>query len=279
MAATAAGDTTDFFADCLIFDVDGVLIDADASFPEAIRLTVEQEWASAGRVADARGYSPGHNAVLKRHGAFNDDYDIAWLLLNIAAGRGDRLSQALPAPAELESIVASCGEDGVAWCRSTFAETFPRQAVRAAGAANYFGEGNRTGTYRLETPLLNCRWDRLPLPAYIYTGRDLREWRLAQELLGWRDFPDERVVHADMGMHKPSPEGLRHLCGRFGHTAPLFFGDTQSDRLAQAHFGKGRFVAIGRVLAEEDPRDRDLRFDDVQCALARLTEWRRETCE
>ena len=78
-----------FSPDCIIFDVDGVLIEAGRSFPEMIRMTVESEWESAGFSADAPGYSERHNKVLKRHGSFNDDYDIVWVLLNISASKGE----------------------------------------------------------------------------------------------------------------------------------------------------------------------------------------------
>ena len=45
------------FPDCLIFDVDGVLMEALASFPEMIRIVFEEEWRRAGNVCDAPGYT------------------------------------------------------------------------------------------------------------------------------------------------------------------------------------------------------------------------------
>lgn len=220
-----------------------------------IAIAVETLWASRGGVADCPGYSREFGVVLKRHGSFNDDYDIAWMLLNLAAfrtGGTGSLAAALPAADELARITAACTDGNcVAWARNAFGETYAREETRGICAAIYIGEDGHAGTYRIERPMLRHCWSTLPLPAYVYTGRNLREWRLAQEILGWRDFPDERVVHLDTGMQKPSPAGLLHLCAAFGHHAPIFFGDTMSDKKAHDAFGKGWFAAIGELLPEE----------------------------
>lgn len=258
-----------FSPDCLIFDVDGVLIDVRMSFPELIRAAVECEWSGAGFVSDEDGYSDGLNSVLKRHGSFNDDYDIAWILLNICAASGrEKLSEALPLPGELEKIISSCGGDCVAWARASFPEKFGRGAIREACFRNYEGGGGMSGAYLAETPMLKAHWSALPLPAYVYTGRDKNEWRLAKKTLGWEDFPDARAVTIDSGMMKPSPDGILHICAAFGHKAPLFFGDTMSDRMALESSGRGRFVAIGGL-----PRA-GAEYDNVERALSLLFGWR-----
>lgn len=254
--------------DCLIFDVDGVLMDALESFPNMIRAVFEDEWKKSGRICDAPGYTLDHNTVLKRHGAFNDDYDIAWTLLNIAAARGDKISEALPPPDRLGEIVSGCGGDCVAWLRGNYEEAFDYAYIVDICARTYFGDETRPGTWQLERPMLREHWSALPLPAYVYTGRNTREWRLAQRILRWEDFPDERIVNKDSGIVKPSPAGLARICERFGHERPIFFGDTASDRGAHSAFGLGWFVAIGELLPEEP-----LRFSSVGEALRELTGW------
>jgi phosphoglycolate phosphatase-like HAD superfamily hydrolase len=244
------------------------LVDTSESFPSAIRATVEREWSEAGFERDAAGYSPEYNAVLKRHGAFNDDYDIAWTLLNISAARTDtggasRLSEALPSPGGLERLIDGCRGDCVEWLRGAFAEKYRRDHIREVCARDYFG-----WAYKLETPALLAGWRSLPLPAYIYTGRDLKEWELAKRTLSWNDFPAERVVHADTGIRKPSPEGLSYICDKFGHKNPLYFGDTASDRRAHSAFGMGRFAAIGGILPDEG-----MSFENIGEALLNLTGW------
>ncbi|MDR3254045.1 MAG: HAD family hydrolase [Synergistaceae bacterium] len=274
------GNDSDFSPDCLIFDVDGVLIEADKSFPEMIRAVVEDLWHGAGFVAESPGYSAELNYVFKRHGSFNDDYDIAWSLLNIMAfrsgtnrrGENGKRSPEFPlSPEELGDIISRCAGDCVEWMRSAFPERFGREHVREMCVRTYFGLEEQKGMYAIETPLLRSHWRSLPLPAYIYTGRNGAEWGLAKEILSWEDFPDERVIGFDSGIRKPSPRGLFSLCDAFGHERPMFFGDTASDRKAWEAFGKGHFVAIGDILRDDKPN-----FANVEDALFCILGWRRE---
>lgn len=236
-----------FRPDALIFDVDGVLLDVRESFPEVIRLSVLEGWEKhCGGVSDAPGYTPEHARILKRHGSFNDDYDIAWALLSMAAGTGGRaLSQAFPSPERLASEVKTLDGDLVAWVASRYGDKAPRGEIRAMCARRYFSE-----MYKLEKPMLRCHWKELPLPAAVYTGRNGVEWELAKKALGWEDFPEELVINSDSGILKPSPEGLRLLCERLGAANPAFFGDTGSDMLAAKAFGRGYFVAVGDLLPD-----------------------------
>jgi phosphoglycolate phosphatase-like HAD superfamily hydrolase len=267
------GGVEGFVPDCLIFDVDGVLIDSSASYPEMIRIAVEREWEAAGFIADAPGYSAPLDAVFKRHGGFNDDAHIAWGLLNIMASRdhgSGRLSECAPAPAELETIIFRCDTGSARrWLEKNYAERFPLGRVAEKCMEIYHGSGGRPGVYTTEKPMLNAWWGDLPLPAYVFTGRSSSEWELAKVMLSWGDFPDERAVTSDSGMLKPSPEGLEHICRRFGHETPLFFGDTASDRMSFEAFGKGGFVAIGNNLGNWTPN-----FPCVRDALSNLIGWR-----
>jgi phosphoglycolate phosphatase-like HAD superfamily hydrolase len=267
------GGLDDFSPDCLIFDVDGVLIDTSESYPEMVRRAVETEWEAAGFSADAPGYSMPLNSVFKHHGGFNDDTHIAWGLLNIIApensgGSTDKLSELIPSPDELEGIIRSCGLDPARWIRGNFKEKFPLAQVRDRCSRIYFGDGE-AGVYAAEKPMLRADWKELPLPAYVFTGRNVSEWNLAKNVLSWGDFPDERVVTSDSGLLKPSPDGLALICRKFGHSRPIFFGDTASDKMSFEAFGIGRFAAIGEIL-----RGSALNFDSVGDALFSLIGWR-----
>lgn len=247
--------------DCLIFDIDGVLLNCESSFPLLIQKAVEVMWDEMGGVADAPGYSEEFQRILKRHGAFNDDYDIVWLLLCIAKASGKKeLSKALPSVYELETIILGCGEDSVAWCLNLFKGVVNQEKVRALCADLYYGDDATVGFYENEKVLLSVHWKELPLPTAIYTGRNIREWEVAKKRLGWEDFPDELIIHSDTGIKKPSPEGLKILCDRLNCDCPLFFGDTASDKKSLEAFNKGYFVAIGSLLPESnfsfsDPHD------------------------
>lgn len=236
-----------FLPDALIFDVDGVLLDVQKSFPEVIRLSVLEGWEKfCGGRADAPGYTPEHARILKRHGSFNDDYDIAWALLAMAAGTGKKtLSEAFPSPERLAREIKTLNGGMAAWIGSRYGDKVPRGEIREMCARRYFSE-----MYKLETPMLRCHWRELPLPAAVYTGRNGAEWELGKKTLGWEDFPDRLVINSDSGIRKPSPEGLRLLCERLGAVKPAFFGDTGSDMQAATAFGRGYFVAVGDLLPD-----------------------------
>lgn len=260
--------------DSLIFDVDGVLLNVEKSFPEVIRQGVLRGWTRfCGGERDCEGYGPGHEWVMKRHGAFNDDFDLTWALLSICAAAGPKkLSQAFPSPEKLAAEVATLrGDDVAAWVLSRYGDRVPRGAVRQMCAGLYQGTDAEEGLFRLEIPMLRCSWRDLPLPVGIYSGRCMAEWNLAKKSLGWEDFPTERVIHSDTGIMKPSPRGLEILCERMGVELPLFFGDTASDMRAQAAFGRGQFVAVGGLLPEAP-----MVFKDTESALEGLLNFKTE---
>ena len=243
-----------FLPDALIFDVDGMLLNVERSFPEVIRLGIQIGWESiCGGKADSAGYTADHEKIFKRHGSFNDDYDIAWTMLSIAASSGRKdLSEALPSPAGLEEKLSAFSGNVISWISTVYGTPVARDAVRKICAELYFGTEEEPGLYKLETPMLRSHWEELRIPVGVYTGRNLAEWHLAKKALGWQDFPDDRIIHSDTGIYKPSPEGLELLSKRLGCSAPVFLGDTGSDMKAQAAFGRGYFVAIGNLLPEAD---------------------------
>lgn len=245
-----------------IFDVDGVLLDIRRSFPEVIRRAIVEIWQKLGGESDCRGYGAEHEWVLKRHGAFNDDYDIAWLLLAMAAATGKKkLSEALPDEEKLKAETSDFTAPLPEWVWSKYGRAVPRDRTRARCAALYGSRG--CGLHLLETPMLSCNYKELGVPCAIYSGRDTHEWELAKESLGWEGFPEELVIKSDSGVTKPSPEGLEILSKRLGTDEIVFFGDTASDMQAWKNFGKGRFAAIGGLLPEANER-----FDTTEEAVA-----------
>lgn len=238
-----------FSPDALIFDVDGVLLDVQNSFPEVIRLSILEGWEKCcGGAVDAEGYSVAHARILKRHGAFNDDYDIAWFLLSMAASTGETLlSRAFPSPRHLALEIETLDGNLMSWAAARYGNAVNNSEVRKICRRLYMAK-----LHKLEKPMLRCHWKELPLPAAIYTGRNGEEWALAKQTLGWEDFPESLVVNSDSGLIKPSPGGLSLLCERLGSSNPVFFGDTGSDIKASQAFGKGYFVAVGDLLPEAE---------------------------
>ena len=253
--------------DALIFDVDGVLLDVSRSFPEVIKRSILDGFEKfCGGTNDCEGYGAVHEKIMKLHGAFNDDYNLAWLLLSMSAATGARkLSEAFPPPEKLTEELKTFSGDVIEWTLSRYGDLIPYAEFRQHCDNLYLGTKGSKGLHLLETPLIHVKWNELPLPVGIYTGRDCKEISCAYESLGWQPLPEENVIHRETGICKPSPKGLEILCERFGAENPLFFGDTASDMMAYNAFGKGVFVAIGCLLQEAENR-----FADCDMALKAL---------
>ena len=252
--------------DLIVFDVDGVLVDASRSYPEVVSRALLWGWIRVlGGIPDSEGFSFRHFSATKTHPAFNDDYDIAWAALNCAASRRTpSLAAALPSPEEWRSLLDGCtGTDVVSWVRSAFGETVLREPLRRLCEEMYFGRDEyeamgetplyttrRTGLWEKETPLAKFSWRDLPIPAGIYTGRPIKELRLALKLLDWEDFPPDLIVTPESGMIKPSPDGLALLCNKTAASRPLFLGDAESDRQTSFSFGKGFFAPLGNFFPD-----------------------------
>lgn len=253
--------------DMVIFDVDGVLLDTSQSFPRVIEAVLLWAWTRVlDRAADCEGFSPLHFEACKTHPSFNDDYDIAWAIINCAAASGSpSLRESLPSPGEWKNIIEEhCRDDISSFVRDTFGETVRRDEVRRACEELYYGCDyldslgrpalhitRRGGMWEREFPLFRAHWSAIPLPVGLYTGRTREELDLALKLLHWEDFPPSMAVTSDSGILKPSPEGLALLCTRGGASFPLFLGDTESDRRTMHLFGRGLFHAIGSMIPGE----------------------------
>ncbi len=267
--------------DILIFDVDGVLVDVTDSYFAVIQTAIQWVWGfSPGRHADMQAFTREHYHATKRHPAFNDDYDIAWAFLCAALARNRRnLSDAAPTTMEWTRLLECFnGTDPVMWVSQTFGELVGRDEVRSLCEELYLGEKSyreilgRTprlndlpGLWKTEKAMIKRNWKDIPLPCGIYTGRPWPEMGLALRILGWEDFPRDRIIVPEDGYSKPDPGGLKVLCDRTKSESPLFMGDTESDRKALRALGRGTFVAIGHILENSS-----LRFESAEAALEEL---------
>lgn len=270
-------------ADCIVFDVDGVLMETAESFPNVIREAIPRVWKSIlGKNSDSSPFTVRHFETSKRFPALNDDYDICWGLLSLAASRGkDSLEESFPTPWEWEEAMADAAESGmplIPWVQNAWGDAVPYQEVRSVCDEIYFGDektrellnreplfqGN-PGLWTREKPLLSKHWSKISLPVGIYTGRNRHELSLALDSLGWSDLPPERTVCSDDGIKKPSPQGFSVLCRAMDTSWPLFFGDSAGDSIALKNFGQGSFIAIGVIL-----KDAEFRFRRVEDAMRAL---------
>lgn len=260
---------------CLIFDVDNVLIDTESSFPWVIRTSIQWLWKFyLEKKVDCIAFTWEHFKTMKSFPQFNDDYDIAWLLVNAAAARDiPSLKNSFPDTDELPLILKRFeGNDIVSWVKKEYGERVPRKLTRKLCAELYYGTDtfqkitgkapsfvNCRGFWKREQPNIALNWKDFPFPVGIYTGRSRDELALALQLLGWEDFPPELIIVGDSGITKPSPEGLRILCRRMDNKDPIYFGDAESDRASMENLGFGTFIAIGNVLSDSPNNYPDLK--------------------
>ncbi|HWE26045.1 MAG TPA: HAD family hydrolase [Myxococcales bacterium] len=235
----------------VIFDVDGVLLDARASYhavaEEAARRAVSEVTGERCTAPFDRGREI---AAFKAAGRFNDDWEMARgiaLLLHLrqrgaapelqrflaaARGRGVAgLAEALPTIAPMyaqERISRLCGAlyGGRSHCRELFG--FDAEAAMPDAPARGLWEREEV----LADPAVLKEVARR-FPVALYTGRNPGEAALALLRCELR-VPERLCWVADGRPRKPDPEGLLWLCNELARPdgEVLFVGDTADDRAA-----------------------------------------------
>jgi histidinol-phosphate aminotransferase len=187
----------------LVLDIDGVLIDADRSFMEAVARALAE-------LRPALPWSDGAFRAFKRLGGFNNDFRLTAGALVLAEARGD---------VDLQPIVEQATGRG-----------FPELEVRLQAlepAAQVVVQKHYAETIHLERPLVSLAelqatgWDLA-----VLTGRPPEELELAWRVLG---FQLPAVCDAAPHLRKPEPAGLLQLADAFRAEEILFAGDTVDD--------------------------------------------------
>ncbi len=183
----------------LVLDVDGVLIEADRSFMEAVSR------ALAELVPDLP-WTDEHFRAFKRVGGFNNDFRLcsaAWVLTEHGAMERLWTANGIGFP-DLE------------------AEFQQRESSAQAVVQKHYAE-----TSKLESPLIDLQALRsLGCDLAILTGRPPEELIMAFEVLGWK-LP--AIADAAPHLRKPSPSGLLQLADAFRAESITFVGDTRDD--------------------------------------------------
>jgi histidinol-phosphate aminotransferase len=227
----------------LVLDIDGVLIDADRSFMEAVARALAE-------LRPALPWSDGAFRAFKRLGGFNNDFRLTAGALALAESAGD---------VDLQPLVEDAPEGG-----------FPDLETRIRAlepAAQAVVQKHYADTIRLEKPLVSL--DELQASGWdlaVLTGRPPEELELAWRVLG---FQLPAVCDAAPHLRKPEPAGLLQLADAFRAEEVLFVGDTVDDaRCLRAAAAlrqelRWRFAALGpdrlRFAAPEDVQSASLR--------------------
>jgi phosphoglycolate phosphatase-like HAD superfamily hydrolase len=186
----------------LVLDIDGVMIEADRSFMEAVALALKE-------MAPGLAWTDEHFRMFKRVGGFNNDFRLAAGALTLQeCGQMDRLWTA----------------EGVG---------FPDLEGRIhelEPACQRMVQKHYAVTRHLETPLISLReLEATGLDLAIYTGRPPEEVALAVEVLG---FELPTVCDSAPHLRKPRPDGLFLLADQFQARMVVFAGDTRDDATA-----------------------------------------------
>lgn len=243
--------------DAVVFDVDGVLVDTDASYTESVIRTVR--WL----VPDAPVDRPLIR-LWRRSGDWNNDWDLSyglycWLVAAPRLAEGDAASRSL---ADLVAIAGANAELGYAAVQGVFEEHYNGTALAVA----------RYGvTPRLHNDAPLSREERVMLePGVIdelraigirklgiVTGRVRPDW---EQVAGRIPLPAGVIVATDEDGRKPDPAPLRIVLAALSATGAVVVGDTLNDlRMTQAYARDGaiRAVCVIRCDADDDAFYRD----------------------
>ena len=187
----------------LALDIDGVLIDADRSFMEAVARALKE-------LRPVLPWSDGSFRAFKRLGGFNNDFRLTAGALALAEAFGDQ---------DLQPLIEAAMSTG-----------FPQQEARIQAlepGAQVVVQQHYAETIKLEKPLATLLelqatgWDLA-----VLTGRPPEELLLAWQGLG---FSLPGVCDAAPHLRKPEPAGLLQLADAFRAEEILFVGDTVDD--------------------------------------------------
>ena len=199
MGATLAKATPRSRKELLVLDVDGVLIEAERSFMEAVSRALAE-------LVPGLAWTDEHFRAFKRLGGFNNDFRLcsaAWVLAE--HGAMERLWTA----------------NGIG---------FPDLEIeiqQRESAAQIIVQKHYAETSKLERPLIELSaLQSLGCDLAILTGRPPEELTMAFEVLGWQ-LP--AIADAAPHLRKPSPSGLLQLADAFRAEFITFVGDTRDD--------------------------------------------------
>jgi histidinol-phosphate aminotransferase len=187
----------------LVLDIDGVLIDADRSFMEAV----------ARALAERRPALPWSDAAFrafKRLGGFNNDFRLAAGALALAEAHGD---------VDLQPLIEQALGRGLPELEARIQALEP--------SAQIVVQKHYADTIRLERPLVTlAELQATGRDLAVLTGRPPEELDLAWHVLG---FQLPAVCDAAPHLRKPEPAGLLQLADAFRAEDILFVGDTVDD--------------------------------------------------
>ena len=238
--------------DAVVFDVDGVLVDTDGSYTEAVLRTVQ--WLHPGAPVDRESIR-----LWRRSGDWNNDWDLCYGLYCWLNG-SPRLDAGSAARCTLAELAASAP-----------ALAFDYADVQGVFEEHYNGTDVAVARYGAIARLHNAR----PLaldeqvmlePALldelraigiakfgVVTGRMRADW---DQIAGRIPLPAGIPVATDEDGRKPDPAPLAIVVAALGATGIVMVGDTLNDlRMTQAYSRVGTISAICVIRCDAEERE------------------------
>ena len=236
--------------DTVIFDVDGVLWDAQAAYIRCSIHVIEQFCLEQG--LPNPGITFDDVMAFKRAGGFNNDYDTAWTLVVLAQARA---SGRIPARVSWPELAAESGGEGITWARRYAGADAPDfQALQQVFDATYWGADRypaiydrppvlefRPGFAEAERPFvapdLMADLRRAGVRAVgIITGRNRNEMRSVFAGLDFDGLLDADAIFTDEDGHKPDPKLLRQAILALDANRVIVVGDSIDDLRTVLHY-------------------------------------------
>ena len=248
--------------DAVVFDVDGVLVDTDASYTEAVIRTIQ--WLKPGASVDRALIR-----LWRRSGDWNNDWDLCyglycWL---IGSPRLDAAEAARRSLAELQAAAAGRGVGrgvglGYRDVQGIFEEHYNGTAVAVAryGVIARVHNGRPLALDErvlLESGLLAELRTMGIAKLGVVTGRMRADW---DQVAGRIPFPPGVPVATDEDGRKPDPAPLRRVVAALAPNGVAVVGDTLNDlRMTQAYARVGTIPAVCLIRCDVDESEAYLR--------------------
>ena len=242
--------------DAIVFDVDGVLVDTDASYTEAVIRTVH--WLHPTAAVDRALIR-----LWRRTGDWNNDWDLCYGLYCWLA-TSPRADATIAARRSLPELQAAALDQALSY--TDVQGIFEEHYNGTAAATARYGVPARVGNDR---PLA---WnERVMLDAGllaelaamgitklgVVTGRVRADW---EQVAGRIPFPPGIPVATDEDGRKPDPAPLRKVLDRLTPLGVAVVGDTLNDlRMTQAVARVGTLHAVCVIRCDADESEAYLR--------------------